>query len=170
MGDVNGDGKTDLALNECDLVYGCTVYILLGNGDGTFQAPAEVVPGTPPLEGTGALAGADFNGDGKMDLIWGQLDLVLENPNLAKIYLSNGDGTFSNTSSYALNPLSTPNSTGVAVADFNGDGKPDVAIGNTVLLGNGDGTFGGEFCGLAFRFSPGFLLFSNRERRTSRKV
>ena len=154
VGDVNGDGKTDLALNECDLVYGCTVYILLGNGDGTFQAPAEVVPGTPPLEGTGALAGADFNGDGKMDLIWGQLDLVLENPNLGKIYLSNGDGTFSNTSSYALNPLSTPNSTGVAVADFNGDGKPDVAIGNTVLLGNGDGTFGGEFTGPHFALAP----------------
>jgi hypothetical protein len=154
-GDVNGDAKIDLAINECDLVYGCTIYILLGNGDGTFQAPAEVVSGTVPLSGTGALAGADFNGDGKRDLIWGQRDGVLGTPNLGEIYLSNGDGTFSNTSSYALNPLSTPSSTGVAVADFNGDGKPDVAIGNTVLLGNGDGTSCGiEFTGRDFALTP----------------
>jgi FG-GAP-like repeat len=155
VGDVTGDGKTDLAINECDLIYGCTVYSLLGNEDGTFQTPTEIVSGTPPLEWTGALAGADFNGDGKMDLIWGQLDGVLGNPNLGEIYLSNGDGTFSNASSYALNPLSTPNSTGVAVADFNADGKPDVAIGNTVLLGNGDGAFRGiEFTGRDFALTP----------------
>jgi hypothetical protein len=153
VGDVNGDANIDFAINECDLVSGCGSYILLGNGDGTFLAPAEIVSGTPPLEGTGALAGADFNGDGKMDLIWGQLDAI-RNPSLAGIYLSNGDGTFSNTSSYALNPLATPSSGGVAVADFNGDGKADVAIGNTVLLGNGDGTFRGEFTGPDFALAP----------------
>jgi hypothetical protein len=162
VGGINGDGKTDLAINECDLIYGCGFYILLGNGDGTFQALGEAVPGTPPLEGTGALVGADFNGDGTMDLIWGQLGITF-NPGVAEIYLSNGDGTFSNTSGYFLNPISTISSTGVAVADFNSDGKPDVAMGNTVLLGNGDGTFRGiecacppgpVFAGLDFALAP----------------
>jgi hypothetical protein len=105
------------------------------------------------------LAGADLNGDGKMDLIWGQLDIFL-NPNVAEIYLSNGDGTFSNTRGYFLSPVATGGS--IAVADFNGDGKPDVAIGNTVLLGNGDGTFRGIDCactlpvlvGLEFALAP----------------
>jgi hypothetical protein len=159
VGDMNGDGKTDLAVNGCDYIYGCAVWISLSNGDGTFQAPSELVSGTPPLEGTGALAGADLNGDGKMDLIWGQLDIFL-NPNVAEIYLSNGDGTFSNTRGYFLSPVATGGS--IAVADFNGDGKPDVAIGNTVLLGNGDGTFRGIDCactlpvlvGLEFALAP----------------
>lgn len=152
VGDVNGDAKIDLAIDECDLIYGCTVFILLGNGDGTFQTPYEIVSGTPPLDNTGTLAGADFNGDGTMDLIWGQLGIG-GNPIVAEIYLAKGDGTFSNTSGYLLNPLS---SSGVAVADFNGDGKPDVAIGNTVLLGDGDGTFRGIKCACPLPVSTGF--------------
>jgi FG-GAP-like repeat len=158
VGDVNADGKTDLAVNGCDLVYGCTVYISLANGDGTFQTPYELVSGTPPPLRTGTLTGADFNGDGTMDLIWGQLGNP-GNPVVAKIYLAKGDGTFSNTTSYLLNPVSL---SGAAVADFNGDGKPDVAMGNTVLLGNGDGTFRGiecacplpAFTGLDFALAP----------------
>ena len=158
VGDVNGDAKIDLAIDECDLIFGCTVFILMGNGDGTFQTPYEIVSGTPPLDNTGNLAGADFSGDGTMDLIWGQVGIG-GNPIIAEVYLTKGDGTISNTGGYLLNPLS---SSGVALADFNGDGKPDVAIGNTVLLGNGDGTFRGIECacplpvatGLEFALAP----------------
>ena len=142
-GDFNGDGKLDLAIsfygNPPSVPPG--VSVLLGNGDGTFQAPTAVIPTD------GNLAVADLNGDGK-------LDLMLQNfpapqccfqPNRiswAEIYLGNGDGTFSNTRSYFLSVLFAA-STVPVIADFNLDGKPDVAAGNYLLLGNGDGTFQG---------------------------
>ena len=84
--------------------------MLLGNGDGTFQAAnAFVTPGP-----NGALAVADFNGDGKLDIASGQADALL---------LGNGDGTFQS-------PLTLGASGwGIAVGDFNGDGRPDLAVG-----------------------------------------
>ena len=86
------------------------------------------------MDGASALGGGDFNGDGKEDL-------VLVGPNLqAAIYLGNGDGTFSSGSTYSLGSPEQP-SFGIAIADFNRDGKPDIAAENIVLLGNGDGTF-----------------------------
>lgn len=131
-GDFNGDGKLDL------VVMGRTgtdsTYILLGNGDGTFQAPV-------PIAGSiySSVAAGDFNGDGK-------LDLVLATPNFGTgstiaILLGNGDGTFQPATTYSVS--SGPF---LAVGDFNGDGKPDIATagGSTisVLINNGNGTFG----------------------------
>lgn len=82
------------------------------------------------------LVGADFNGDGN-------LDLACASPSAAQVMLGNGDGTFT-----APRTLSTVNEPFTVVAgDFNGDGKPDVVVahytGNavSVMLGNGDGTF-----------------------------
>lgn len=138
LGDFNGDGKSDLAIStsaECH--GGCppgTVYLLLGNGDGTFQTPVSAFPGS------GALIAADVNGDGKLDLVM-QTDLVV-----CQIYLGNGDGTFSNNSNYLISApfySSYPYINGLAFVDFNLDGKPDLAVGNAVLLGNGNGTFQG---------------------------
>jgi FG-GAP-like repeat len=131
-GDFNGDGRLDLAVVDNCVASGkliSTVYVLPGNGDGTFQPPVA------SFSGTGSLAAADVNGDGKMDLIL-QPDSVD-----AQIYLGNGDGTFTNASNYTYFGSST--AYGVAVADFNVDGHLDIAAGNTVLLGNGDGTFQG---------------------------
>jgi FG-GAP-like repeat len=126
-GDFNGDGKLDLALSHLECGSGCpgAVYILLGNGDGTFQTPVQA------FIGDGPLVAADVNGDGK-------LDLLCESGALMQIYLGKGNGTFSNASSYALFT-----SSGVGVADFDADGKLDVAVGGSILLGNGDGTFQG---------------------------
>jgi len=138
-GDFNGDGKPDLAINagaicngSCQGTY--NISLLLGNGDGTFQAP------TPVISGNGAIAAADVNGDGDLDLV------VQSSSTVAQIYLGNGSGTFSNASNYIL---SLPGfgtlqfSTGVAIADFNLDGKLDIASGGAALLGNGNGSFQG---------------------------
>src|SRR5215469_5988405 len=130
-GDFNADGKLDLALN--------TGYVLLGKGDGTFQAPVSAFPSCD------FLAVADVNGDHKADLVL-QQDNLSAYPPLAEalIYLGNGDGSFSPSFNYALGfHVSDVFSFGVAIADLNGDGKLDVASGNAVLLGGGDGTFQG---------------------------
>jgi hypothetical protein len=136
-GDFNGDGKPDLALNCPSVTSASGVYILAGNGDGTFQAPKLSIPNVG-----GTMAAADLNGDGK-------LDLVVEAGGITgQIFLGNGDGTFSNANRYALNFLSPDSEPplvdgGISIADFNLDGKPDIAVGNNLLIGNGNGTFQG---------------------------
>jgi len=121
VADFNGDGRLDLASSA---VAG--VSVLLGNGDGTFQAAVNVAPLSGPL------AVGDFNGDGRVDIVIAG--------STVSVLLGNGDGTFQ----------PAINSSGVAafnvvVADFNGDGLADIALGINsgiaVLLGNGDGTF-----------------------------
>src|SRR6266702_3611263 len=138
--DFNGDGKLDLAVSN----YGDnSLSVLLGNGDGTFQAPQTTPVGTNPAQ----VAVGDFNGDGKPDLVVSSVG-----NNTVSVLLGKGDGTF-------LPPLVTPvgpNPWYFAVGDFNGDGKLDLAVDDygcpldcnsspsntvTVLLGNGDGTF-----------------------------
>jgi len=129
-GDFNGDGKLDLAIsNQTEPPFG--ISVLLGDGNGTFQAPTLVIPGN-----FGNFAVADLNGDGK-------LDLVLENFPWLQIYLGNGSGAFTTTHGYYLNFSFSNYSTYPAVADFNLDGKPDIAAGNYLMLGNGNGTFQG---------------------------
>jgi hypothetical protein len=131
-GDFNGDGKTDLAINVAPICNGTcqgtnNISLLLGNGDGTFQAPSVV------FSGNGSLVAADPNGDGKLDLV------VVSS--VVDIHLGRGDGTFPGIRSYHLDPpISTP---GIAVADFNLDGSLDIAAGSSLLLANGDGTFQG---------------------------
>jgi len=131
--DVNGDGKLDLI----GLTSG-GVEVLLGNGDGTFQAPK--TSSSPPLSFT-SLAVGDFNGDGKLDVV------ALGQDSKAYVFLGNGDGTFQTPRGFTF---STGGFDGripafVAVGDFNGDHKLDVAVtrfdgGMALLLGNGDGT------------------------------
>jgi len=135
-GDFNGDGKLDLAITNFGNGSAGSVSILLGNGDGTFQTARDfAVSGSPA-----ALAAADFNGDGKLDVA-----VTDESSGLVWVLLGNGDGTLRTPVSYPVG--NTPGS--MVAADFNGDGTPDLAVLNfgdrniSVLLNNGNGTFRG---------------------------
>jgi hypothetical protein len=128
-GDFNGDGKLDLAVpSDCAGRCSDAAYVLLGNGDGTFQAPTAAFPGS------GSLAVADLNGDTKLDLV--QCTAAVQ------IYLGNGDGTFTNANNYLPNLMNPPDFA-MVIADFNLDGKLDIAAGNGILLGNGKDAFEG---------------------------
>ena len=138
-GDFNGDGIPDLAVVNSNCANGCspsTVSILLGNGDGTFQAPTQFSTGTgsDPF----AIAAADLNADGKLDLA-----IADYATGKVAIMLGNGDGTFDAPTFFTVG--NEPSS--VAIGDFNADGVPDLAVTNfdsgnlSVLIGNGDGTF-----------------------------
>jgi hypothetical protein len=152
VADVNGDGKPDLLVaNLCANTSSCangTVSVLLGNGDGTFQAAVAYDSGGIGAE---SVAVADMNGDGKPDLVVSNCtNCSTDGHGSVAVLLGNGDGTFQ--SAHAIDsggyaPIS------IAVADLNGDGKPDVIVGQCsgpsfgcypgevgVLLGNGDGT------------------------------
>lgn len=131
-GDFNGDAKVDLAVaNNGNAAVGDdgNVSILLGNGDGSFQPANNFAAGKNPF----AIAAADFNGDGRADL-------VLIDSSGVGVRLGNGDGTFGPATYFptATGPLS------LAVADVDRDNKPDLVVAArslSILLGNGDGTF-----------------------------
>ena len=130
-GDFNGDGKLDLAVADNG---SSSVSILLGNGDGEFQAHVDYAVG----KGPSSVVIGDFNGDGKSDVaVRNQLS------NTVSILLGNGDGTFQS----AVNFATGAGNARMVAADLNGDGKLDLATTNiidgtvSILLGNGDGTF-----------------------------
>jgi hypothetical protein len=133
VGDFNGDGNLDLAVA---LGNQAAAAILLGNGDGTFQAPKTVATAGAELYFPLALTVADFNHDGRLDIA------TANNSAGASVLLGNGDGTFQ---PYKLLG-SSQGPTWIASGDFNGDGNPDLAVttgANTVdiSLGSGDGSF-----------------------------
>src|SRR5205814_3969212 len=142
VGDFNSDGKSDLATALISAICDRSIDLLLGNGDGTFQAAITTVMGS----GIQGMALGDFNGDGKPDLAavhYGQYDQNRMYTNIGlSVLLGNGDGTFQTASNYIGADVF-----GVAVGDFNGDGKSDLAVGTrrstgvVLLLGNGDGSF-----------------------------
>jgi hypothetical protein len=141
--DFNGDGNFDLAVSvSCsDCTSPPSVYIQLGNGDGTFQAPVAV------FSENGRFAAADVNGDGILDLVFaGGVPTDRSSGTVLQIYHGNGDGTFAAPSSYVSNfpaDPAKPVDGSVVIADFNLDGNLDIASSGGILLGNGDGTFQG---------------------------
>jgi hypothetical protein len=151
VADVNGDGKPDLlmtAINNLLSPFGI-VAVLLGNGDGTFQTAVNYASGASSAT---SVAVGDVNGDGKADLlVAGCVSINSNCTGEVGVLLGNGDGTFQTAVTYDSGGY---NATSVAVADLNGDGKPDLVVANAcvsisncangtigVLLNNGDGTF-----------------------------
>ncbi len=140
IADFNGDGYLDIVVGDGQHL----VTVVLGNGDGTFGQP--IITGV--TGGTTSLAATDLNGDGKLDLVvYGFVDSFQS----VSILLGKGDGTFSQTARYSVSAYSffiaTPTGFPLAIADFDHDGRQDLAVLNTsqnavdVMLGNGDGTF-----------------------------
>jgi Big-like domain-containing protein/VCBS repeat protein/FG-GAP repeat protein len=147
VADVNNDGKPDvLVANYCIAMTNCItglVGVLLGNGDGTFQAAVTYSSGGSRAV---SLVVADVNGDGKPDVLVANQYFSFANRTTGGVgvLLGNGDGTFQPTLSFASGKGI---GSSVAVADLNGDGKADLVVTTWgpgsmgVLLGNGDGTF-----------------------------
>ena len=139
LGDLNGDGHLDMVRSGITADNTGNLSSLLGNGDGTFQAP---------VMNTNNTLGA-FDNDGDLDLA--SANIGQSNPGVS-VLIGNGNGTFTSPTLYSSG--SNWNGLGymyeIATADFDGDGNLDLvsagrsnsSTGNIgVLMGNGDGTF-----------------------------
>jgi len=164
VADFDGDGNQDLVLYST-----AGVFILPGKGDGTFGS-ARLITQTPFTAGLAQVQAADLNGDGHPDLV-----VLINNllPALANatVLMNNGNGTF--TSHIAFNLPSLESAVGVAIADFNRDGVPDLALITTINfgfglappvvghvyvgLGKGDGSFSSPIPALALNQVSNFI-------------
>jgi hypothetical protein len=139
IADVNGDGKLDVVVATVDSSFNEQISVLTGKGDGTLNPPQSFAVSKPT--GTSVrietLIAVDLRGTGRPDLVASN-GLVL---------LNSGSGTFTPAAAAAFlaTPASSDYGPNLTTADFNKDGKPDLAVDVgqriTIYTGNGDGTF-----------------------------
>src|SRR5262249_35065976 len=113
VADMDADGILDLVA-----AGGSGISLVRGNGNGTFQAPRIFAVDAF----TTHLAVADFQGDGRLDVV-----VTKENDALS-VLLGNGDMTLRAAVNYPAGPGPGAGASAVAVGDFNGDGGPDLAV------------------------------------------
>jgi hypothetical protein len=136
-GDVNGDGKIDIAVAGGG---GHNVAVSLGSGAGSFAPPTVYAVGGGTPANTNDVKIADVNGDGRPDLI------AVDSSGIVAVLLNLGAGSFAPEADYTV-VAGTSTAERVAVADLNNDGKPDLAVSSfgggmvSVLLNAGSGTF-----------------------------
>jgi uncharacterized protein (TIGR03437 family) len=141
VGDVNRDGKLDIVVAAFILPqYVVTrVFLLQGNGDGTFKPPIDLA-----IPGANHVALADLNGDGNLDLtIAAGSSVGSRSTGAVAVYLGRGDGSFDN---HVTLPIADYPQSDIMVADFNGDRKPDLAVNTSsgvlsLLISKGGGDF-----------------------------
>ena len=142
IADLNGDGHPDVVTANS---FGNDVSVFLGNGAGTLRHAHEVTVGKAPA----TVATADLNGDGMLDiattnggLAEGQGEAILGSNDIS-VLLGRGDGTFAKRVNYPAGSIPM----GLVIADFNGDGSPDLLTVDrhssqlALLRGTGTGTF-----------------------------
>jgi hypothetical protein len=150
VGDFNRDGKLDFV--TLNFTYPQqTLNVFLGNGDGTFRPEPPIVYGGSEERWPVSVYVADFNGDGKLDvLVYLYLNVVPFTINDVYVFYGNGDGTFQQ-------PVKLySNSDPFTLVDVNHDGIPDIVtcrfqqgdypnltpVSTSVMLGTGAGGFG----------------------------
>jgi hypothetical protein len=133
VGDFNHDGRLDAAMpgNTPNIPY---LYVVLGNGDGTFPG-VDSYRSYYDTGSTSSAAAGDLNGDGNLDIVEGSLS----------VFLGKENGTFQMSGGLLLDGVQT-----IQLADFNNDNKLDAAFVEgygvnavAMMQGNGDGTFQG---------------------------
>ena len=134
VGDLNGDGIPDLVIENgfSYVPYRCSITALIGNGDGTFQPPSrylcsQTAQAVADGEPAGVLIG-DFTGDGNADVA-----ALYSSPfGVLQLFPGNGDGTFQTASVYTYSGVTAPSL--LAMADFNGDGRVDLATAGDLSI------------------------------------
>jgi hypothetical protein len=129
-GDLNGDNKPDIVTAN----FLASLSVLINDGTGSFGAPTTVGLGSPPSNPSYVTV-ADVNNDNKQDLL-----AIRANIFAITVLLGNGNGTFSAPVDHATGP----NPESLALGDFNGDNKVDLAVADnhfSILLGDGLGGF-----------------------------
>jgi hypothetical protein len=154
IADFNGDGNLDIAFGA---VTG-GVNVALGNGNGTFSPPILFRTNAGPS--ILMMSAGDVDGNGTLDLVTYNRAGQQSSPSFS-ILLGKGDGTFTQSAAYPAPQNFRPSSP--ILADFNGDGKLDLAFVDlpqsavAVMLGNGDGTFRNQ---ASYSTGPGGVCFA----------
>ena len=136
-GDFNEDGNQDLAVVESNGTANGAIAIFIGDGHGHFRLSDKHTVGVGPI----SVALADFDGDGHLDVA--VTNKGFDNPGSIMTFLGDGKGRLHGRKTYTLDG----GPWGIAAADLNGDGRPDIAVtldpGGTVAvyMNNGRGTF-----------------------------